>query len=367
MMDRSGLDPNKPDDALELDSTPWDPRVAIDKNGDPHMVATSGTFLNRKGWYSNRIGGTWKTPLEFLDKHTHAVSRVTMASLAVDDDLTVFATAYAPAGILETQDHDVKSMLVKITDVAGTPKIARMRRDFASHPQIALAQGQLWHGGLLKGYCLKRHDKKTLAPIGRPMCLTDGRGNGENVRLHVDAAGDIHMAGSYVGTKGRPGPGWYNSLSRARQGKGALHYHTTNRHAWGAGLPVRDLTAKDRVYVVHWSGAEGNQHGELRLPGFGDVKGNQLRVARFDDGKLAAQHQVITMHPATHGYPRRATPGAAAHPDGGLAVVFQEVGPGMRKETEETGVLFFTRVIPPGSQEAAPVEIHGQGRGTNLR
>ncbi len=353
--DTQQLDPADPTTTWEKKGALWDPRIVIDRNGDPHVVVSSGNYMNRFTWYSNRIGGRWKEKLVVVDKVADLVTRATMPSLAVDDDGTVYVAVFSPVGtgIDKSQAKGVWTILARIQDTATQPRIAVKTRSLSNHAQIVLARGGLWVGGMRKkmGYCLEQIDKDVLEPTAQPpVCLATGPGLGEGARMFVDSGGDIHMAGSHWDLKNNPAGGWYNSLSRTRRGLPPVHYRTTMRHAWGAGLPIVDHRTPGRVYVVHWSGAAGDKFGEIFFENYSKAAGNQIRFARIDGERASVQHQAVTNRPAIHGFPRRATPPAVAHPDGGIIVVFQELGASPPNESDETGTLFFTRVGQPDAQ-----------------
>jgi hypothetical protein len=342
--------PETPDVHSEPDMPPslWHPRIALDRNGVPHVVVASGHFLNRFLWYSNRIGGTWKPKTVVVDKVADAVSRATMPSLAVDDNGSVFVSAYAPTGINKTHSYGIMGLLIRLENVDATPKIGLKKRTHLEDPQLILVKGELWLGGRYKGYSLYKLDKRSLEPEEPATLLTDGKFQGEIARLSTDASGDIHVASSYYRLDGRPEGGWYNTLFRARAGKRPIPYRTTNRHAWGAGMPVRDLRAQDRIYVLYWSGAPGDQYGEIHYAAFRTAEAtNQLRFARIEADRTVVEGKELTDRPRKHGYSRRATPAAAPHPQGGVLVVFEEHGAESTSEADDLGTLFFTRLGAP--------------------
>ncbi len=128
--------------------------------------------------------------------------------------------------------------------------------------------------------------------------------------------------------------GWYHSLTRARAGRPPINYLTTNRNACGAGRPIRDLHAPDRVFIVHWHGA-GDPHHQ---PKAGSA-GNFLHYVRLEAGRKEVEGRKISARPAPHGDAYRHTPAATAHPDGGVVIIIEESG--------EPATLHFTTVGVP--------------------
>ena len=286
----------------------WDPRITLDKNGNPHVVISTNQYINAKTFYTNRIGGKWKPivlALEKCDKQKRgsSKSRATTPSVAVDDDGTVFVSAFI-------------GCLCRIENASTQPKVVTTMdtKNYWGHIPLFIRDGELWiHKGQPYGYV--NLDKNTLKEKGQFFKAT-GYG-GEQTRASIDHIGDIHSAGGAISLKG---PGWYNSLSRAKAGKPNIRFKTTQGHESGGAMPVRDRNHPDRVYVVHWSGAQADKYGAMK----GCKSGNQLHFARIEDGALKTDLNKVTDRKGPHSQTFRNTPVALAHPDGGMVVLFNE-------------------------------------------
>ncbi len=257
-----------------------------------------------------------------------------------------------------------------VLSIDTMPVVMLRRRILAWNPQLALVNGDLWVGRRNirtpdRQFALQRYHKTTLAPVGEPVTLSGSR-HGESARMSVDARGDLHAAGTLNRATEPAVAGWYNTLARASAGLPAITYLTTNRNASGAGFPIPDARSPDRVYVVHWHGAVHDHHE----PPAG-AEGNFFHYVRLHKGEKAIEGRKISDRPSPHGHSYRHTPCAAAHPDGGIFVVFQEstspdrlvfttvgVGPsgsalGLH-DSGSTGYLKAPRLRVQGSSYGAP-------------
>lgn len=294
----------------------WDPHLVLD-GGVPHVVASDGHYLNRFTWYTNRVGGGWKPRLAIVDRDVDQSKRTTTPHLAARDGVAFVATFTTPEG-----KPQLWGVLARVEDLAGTPRIAIKRKVTPWNPQIFFVDGALWAGGrnpeVESRFTLQRHDPQTLTAAGEHVRMS-GPHHGEMARSSVDHTGDVHVAGTLNGAPYETS-GWYNSLRRAQAGQPAINYKTTNKNANGAGLPIRDRVAKDRVYVFHWSGAIDEKHHEPLVC----APGNQVRFMRVENGVKAVEDRPVTDRPTSHGESKRQAPGVVAHPDGGALVVFEE-------------------------------------------
>jgi len=102
--------------------------ITKDKNGDIHGVFANGIqFSSNTFYYFNNIGGTWKTPVEIFSSIDHTILT---SNLLVDDNLSVF---------FSTGDDDYgNDILVKITNVASTPKLEKQVTWEGRDPKISL-------------------------------------------------------------------------------------------------------------------------------------------------------------------------------------------------------------------------------------
>ena len=117
--------------------------------------------------------------------------------------------------------------------------------------QLMIRNDELWfwggQGG--KAYGFQLLDKQTLKPKGTR--YKTGLTSTEQARASVDHTGDLHGAGT---PHQKRKMGYYNSLSRIKQGNPDIRYETTMQHHSSGAAMIKDTKAKDRVYVVYWSG-----------------------------------------------------------------------------------------------------------------
>ena len=139
----------------------------------------------------------------------------------------------------------------------------------------------------------------------------------ERCHEHLKITPENHMA---VGALKLKGPGYYNSLTRAKAGKAPLRFETTMGHHSGGAMPIRDRAHPNRVYVFHWSGHKGDKYGGAQ----GCKSANQLHFARIENDNVFSQLNKVTDRKGGHGNPWRNTPAVVAHPTGGAMVLFNE-------------------------------------------
>jgi hypothetical protein len=288
-------------------------------------VVADGHFQNAKVWYTNRPAAGWKAPLVVFDKTADRLDRATMPHLVLGPDGTAAYIGAFTVGGPAKGEGDEWGILARLENLTGTPTVVTKKRILAWNPQLALSGGRLWVGGRNirtpdRQFALQEFDRVTLAPLGAPLPISSSR-HGEIARMTVDATGNLHAAGALNNAPTPATAGWYNTLARARGGLPAINYVTTNRNAGGAGHPVRDLRATDRVYIVHWHGAVDAHH----QPKAGSP-GNHLHYVRLEAGEKVIEGRKLSTRTAPHGDSYRHTPAVAPHPDGGIAVVFQETG-----------------------------------------
>ncbi len=320
----------------------WDPRIVLDRDQVPHVVVADGHLQNENTWYLNRHYGTWKTPTVIFNKEAERLDRATMPHLVIEPDgRTAFIGAFTVGGPAKGEG-DEWGILARVENLENSPKVVHRNRVLTWNPQLVLRDGELWVGGRNIKYpdryfVLQQFDQTTLEPIGKMIPMSGGR-HGEIARLSVDASGDIHAAGTLNNARSAEVAGWYNTLSRARAGQPPIIYLTTNRNASGAGRPIRDIRAADRVYLLHWHGAVHDHHE----PKAGTV-GNYLHYARIENGEKIVEGRKISDRLVPHGNSYRHTPAMAAHPDGGMFVIVEESG-------DPNTLYFSTSVFPVRSE-----------------
>lgn len=315
----------------------WDPRIAIDEYDEPHVVAADGHYHNRFIYYANRKGGSWnppnpREPLVVFDRVRDELNRATTPSLFVVDG-RAYVGAFTVGGVGINLHRS--GAIAAIENLDSEPILAKMTQIFAWNPQVIIVDGKLWVGGAdynvgNRNFFLREHDLSSLLEIGLPTSgynVSEGH-SGEMVRSNLDQYGDILSAGTTISTSAF-GSGWFQSQSRTLQGLPPIRYRTSLNNPNGAGFPVRDLQAKDRIYVFHWSDFSTGtfEPGPFAPPEC--PAGIQLRFVRIENGQKVAEMQSVTARTAAHGPTYRKTPAAAPHPDGGTVVVFGECGGGI--------------------------------------
>lgn len=316
----------------------WDPRVYIDENNNPHVIAADGHIGNTYVYYTNRIGGSWKSELVVFDVVRDDFDRATTPTLYVHND-KVFAGCFT-VGASETEIPQWGALAL-IENVSATPTLGPVRKIYAWNPQVFVRDGKLWVGGRNKAqgsrnFTFQEHDMGTLAEKGTIYRLSGGV-HGEMARANIDGTGDIMAAGTINGA-GVSNAGWYNTLTRAQSGKSAIRYRTALVNPCGMGVPIRDRKATDRVYVVYWSDSSGEHHEPKSCQ-----SGVQLRFMRVENGAKASEFNPVTDRTFGHGPAYRLTPCAVPHPNGGVIVVFREC----------LGSMFMTTI---GEQVGVPVK-----------
>lgn len=299
----------------------WDPRVVLDHEGRPHAVWADGNLQNRFTWYARRGDHGWGAPTVVFDKAAHQLDRATMPHLVLaPDGRNGWIGAFTVGGPAKGEG-DEWGILARIENLDTFPAVTLRRRILAWNPQLAFVDGDLWVGGRNirtpdRQFALQRFDPSTLEPKDAPVTLSGSR-HGEIARMSVDAARDLHAAGTLNHARESAVAGWYQSLARARTGLPPVTYLTSNRNASGAGLPIPDARTPGLVYIVHWHGTIDDAEHEPKA----GADGNFLHYVRLEAGEKRVEARRIGTGPAPHGHSYRHTPCAAAHPDGGIFVI----------------------------------------------
>lgn len=333
-------------------SAMWQPTIVLDENNVPH-VAVHDSYNQWRGlfiYYTNRIGGTWSNTLTVFDIVDEGLLMGFNSFMAIENN-TVYMTSFLIGGA--DPDFLPKNAYVLINDVDTGPNVAskEFSSNFATIFPYLKNNGELWVfqgvGSWASRWSLQQLDKGTMSPIGSPITFLNGK-SGEQVRWLYDNSGEIHAAGSTYADNNPKKEGWYQTLSRATSGLDPIFYKTTNFHANGGAQPVRDLIAADRVYVTYWRGRfDTDRFGIQGENPWGCTVANQINFMRVENGEKAVEGKKITSREsAIHGTSYRVGPAAAAHPDGGMVVVFPECGTTNVAGTLYRGAmkLYFTHI-----------------------
>lgn len=293
------------------DNELFEPVIALDTNGDPHVAVSDGHTYNPNTFYSNRIGGKWAEQIVAWNAGDMKTGRSTMPSMMVDSDLS----AYIGLFTFGNRQGGRQGGIVKIENSGSQPTVAAAVQIKAWAAQIMLAKGKLWVGGRYdQRFRIQEFDKSSLDAKGSVLDVSQMRIGEYNLGV-VDHNGELHMAGANLGDSPE-NAGWYSSLSRFQQGKKPLRFRTVKHNPCGAVLPVADKAADGRVYLFSWSdgSSQTNESGGC----------TPVRFARFENGVLEENNAPLDDNPRMRfGKPHRATPCAAALPDGGVMLVHE--------------------------------------------
>lgn len=287
----------------------FEPVIALDKNGDPHVAVSDGHTYNPNTFYSQRIGGQWVEQIVAWNAGEMKTGRSTMPSIMVDAELS----AYIGLFTFGNSQGGLQGGIVKIENNGGAPAIAATAKIKAWAAQIMLTDDKLWVGGRVdQQFRTQQFDKSSLDAIGSVVDVSRMRIGEYNLGV-VDHTGELHMAGANLGDSPE-NAGWYATLSMAQQGTAPLRFRTVKHNPCGAVLPVADRAAGGRVYLFSWSDGSSttNESGGC----------TPVRFARFENGVLQENNAPLDENPNKRfGQPHRATPCAAALPDGGVMLV----------------------------------------------
>ncbi len=340
-------------EALEevLTSSPgniiWQPNLVLDEDNVPHIAYHSGKnhmwghFIK----YTNRINGSWSDVLTVFDIIGEKMNGGFNPFMVIENN-----TAYMTTYIIDF--NEPTNAYVRIDNLDTTPIVAKkeLTTNFApAFPYLKKGSNELWvfegRGKWPAKWVLQQLDKTTMLAIGEEVMFLSGK-QGEQPRWLYDESGEIHAAGASPIWNNPHKDGWYQTLSRINAGLSPIKYKTSNLHAAGV-QPVRDLVTADREYVVYWNGTyDEKKFGAEGENPYGCSIENQINFMRVENGEKVKERRRITSRSGIHGTSYRASPAVAAHPDGGMIIVFPECGEENNKKSFYTGSmqLYFTHI-----------------------
>lgn len=314
-------------------NTIWEPRIFIDENDDPHVVLGNGYFRSRYTYYMNRIGGQWRpgTPtnrLVVFDRDRDGFDRAIIPSISVADGRAYVGT-FTAGGDGRFANH--WGAIARIGSLADNPRVEGWSHVRVWNPQVIYTEGRLWAGGKNvsvggRGFAMAEHNPETMREIdpSDPGYVMSFSAAGEMSRARLDYSGDILAAG----TRDVEGPsfnaGWFQSVSRIKDGRIPVRYRTSLANLNGMGTPIRDRVAPDRYYVIHWTDEADTTYEPSPFSPPECPETVQMRFVRIQDGVKASEMQHVTNRTNPHGSNFRLTPCAVPHPRGGAIVVFRE-------------------------------------------
>lgn len=286
-----------PTDVPSVEAIFNSPHLVCDPTGALHLVFTAGfTGAARKAWYTNRQGGTWKTPVVAID-HTETGRRTNYPRLATDGT-TALVGAFAGGG----------STLTKLIDLATIPRVAAKTDTllWVAHPLLD-ANGEVVVVGRrgAAGHHFERYSAELVA--GGPHELLS-RGTPaktlEATATAIDRSGVIHAAGA----AGSPHSVlWYTTSTRAGAGQDVILGPELGTEIKEYTFPTMIRDARGQIYISY------------RRHPIGD---GQLTVLDEQAGRFETP---VTFAPAIHQRLRWNAPLAAA-PGGGVYTVWESKG-----------------------------------------
>ena len=179
------------------------PHVVCDTNGDPHVVFERDWYpSSSKCWYSNRKGGSWKTPVLAFDGLLVMYSRLVL---------------YGSNAFVAASTADPPGTLARFSNLSGTPHLDVTAGTylFAPYPVIN-SSGNLFVIGRnsAAGHYLQQYDLN-LNAVGGGVRMSTSTPNktGEPTAAVIDGANLIHTIGNCGATGIDPESTsdlWYN-------------------------------------------------------------------------------------------------------------------------------------------------------------
>jgi hypothetical protein len=227
------------------------PHLVCDTNGDPHVVFERDWYPSTsKCWYSNRKGGSWKTPTLAFNGLLVLYSRLVLSGA----NAFVVASTGTPAGLL-----------ARFSNLSGTPHLDLTNSTylFAPYP-VTDGSGRLFVIGRnsASGHYLQQYDRN-LNAVGGGVKMSTGTPNktGEPTAAVIDGANVIHAVGNCGATGIDPESSselWYN---KSQDGSGPVQGSILGLAGPGwmgqVEYPHSALDKSGRIYVAYRNEATG--------------------------------------------------------------------------------------------------------------
>lgn len=232
------------------------PCVVADANGIPHVAfVKDAAGTSKRGWYTNRIGGSWKPPVEVFGIDLTNNPK----DLRVNYPRMALAEPYAFVGAITGNPG---GRLCRVTDLDTTPRADKFVDNtlMTSRPVVDMT-GRLFAVGRNgpAGQFLQEYDLD-LKPVGRPRKLNQGQPKtGEPVGACVDSKNVVHAAG-WIGGIGEKDPARLYYMNSRRLDAGApcivappfpINPHTEGQNFPDPVYPDMAVDAFDRVYITY--------------------------------------------------------------------------------------------------------------------
>ncbi len=335
----------------------WQPQIVLDETGVPHVIVQDQARLWQgiDVFYFHRLGGKWSTKFLVANRDQDKFFYYHTPRMVIQNN-TAYVGLFGSIG--ERGKEKITSQYFRIGDLSTAPKVVQKIRNnnfgvlwplLNKAGDLVSFTGAAW----ADPWKIETLDKKTLQVIGSPEIIIQGK-TGQQAGVSRDESGDFHMAGAAADqtANGDVWLGWYQTLSGAKSNKEPIYYKTTNVHEVGAGLPIRDVGAKDRVYIAYWSGGKGVNRKEI-FACCNSGPANQIQFARIENGKLVSENKKTTLRKGSHGNAFRTFPAMEPNPEGGMILIFSEcqktyAGARWYPATDKENTLYFTKLGESG-------------------
>ncbi|MDO8683460.1 MAG: carbohydrate-binding protein, partial [Armatimonadota bacterium] len=231
------------------------PSVKCDSANVPHVAFQRGWAGEcHKNWYSNRIGGSWKTPVKVIDNDIQQLDgRANYPRLALYGSYAFVSTFGVPGEMLD----GTEGTIVRVTNLSTTPVVDRTAYSRLWVPHVLVAtDGRLFVAGRYgtAGVQYQQYDLN-LNTVGGLSSLTAGIEHrpGEENGECIDLNNVIHTAGGFNldhGTGVWLGHIFYNSSARVAQGKEPI-VGLESTISWDniQVYPVTEVDRTGKVYI----------------------------------------------------------------------------------------------------------------------
>lgn len=214
------------------------PQIQVDNQNNPHVVFEKGwTSGSKKGWYTNRIGGSWKQPIVAVSHD----NRINYPRLLLRDG-NAYVTGMTGTGII-----------AKIENLSSSPQVTKTVNTalWVAYPAID-ASGKLHVSGRngASGHFIETYDlnlnklETTKISLGLPSK------SGEPTGGYADSQGGMHVAGVSVSDTGTEYL-WYNSLNRAKANTNVLMYPVCDCHVSEYFYPMIVEDSRGRIFMTY--------------------------------------------------------------------------------------------------------------------
>jgi len=227
------------------------PHVVCDTNGDPHVVFERDWYPSTsKCWYSNRKGGSWKTPVLAFNGLLVMYSRLVL---------------YGTNAFVTASTGDPAGLLARLSNLSGTPHLDLTNGTYLFGPYPVIdSSGRLFVIGRNSGsgHYLQQYDRN-LNAVGGGIKISTSTPNktGEPTAAVIDGGNRIHAIGNCGATGIDPESSsdlWYNnSVDGSAPAQGSVLGLAGPGWMGQVVYPHTALDAKGTIYLAYRSEATG--------------------------------------------------------------------------------------------------------------